>query len=358
MVLTIENICDYLLNNQLINKKAIIEGDLLIRDVSSRNTNFLVNQFHENGIKILIKQPDINDSDYIESMKVEAGIYQLIFNNEAFEQVKLYLPKFNRYDAQNHILIMEQITGVCRVFDYLFHGLNLPDEHISAHFAHALSALHNIKIEQTSFSEIPKAYPWFLNISQKSYQKKIKKNHPTVHQYLSEIFENKKWMTIISSTRRNWQVENIIHLDSRFTNWMISFRHQPTQNDPVWLIDWEMAGKGDAAWDVAFLMGEWINAGLFFQENHPTLFPDIEQTIIKQLNFFWKDYSVRRGFSLSLRKDFFKRVCRYLTLRILMVVYELLLEDEEVSQTVLTLTILFKKMVEEPREVQKKYFYD
>ena len=73
MVLTIENICDYLLENQLIDKKAIIEGDLLIRDVSSRNTNFLVNQFHENGIKILIKQPDINDNDYIESMEVEAA---------------------------------------------------------------------------------------------------------------------------------------------------------------------------------------------------------------------------------------------------------------------------------------------
>ncbi len=162
MVLTIENICDYLLDNQLIDKKAIIEGDLLIRDVSSRNTNFLVNQFHENGIKILIKQPDINDIDYIKSMEIEAGIYQVIFNNKAFKEVKHYLPKFNLYDSQNHILIVEQIPGVCRVFDYLFHGLNLPDKNISENFADVFSALHNIRIEENSLSEIPESYPWFL----------------------------------------------------------------------------------------------------------------------------------------------------------------------------------------------------
>lgn len=358
MVLTIENICDYLLENQLIDKKAIIEGDLLIRDVSSRNTNFLVNQFHENGIKILIKQPDINDKDYIESMEVEAGIYQLIFNNEAFEQLKLYLPKFKLYDSQNHILIMEQITGVCRVFDYLFHGLNLPDEHISNHFVNALSSLHNIKIEQSSSSEIPKSYPWFLNVGMKSYQNKIKKSHPETYQYLSEIFENKKWMAVISSIKRNWQEENIIHLDSRFTNWMISFRHQPTQNDPLWLIDWEMAGKGDAAWDVAFLIGEWINLGQFFQENHPTIFPDVEQTINIQINVFWKNYVDKRGFSPTQKKEFLKRVCRYLTLRVLMIVYELLLEYEEESETTTFLINLFKQVIEKPQELQKKYFYD
>ena len=357
MILTIENICDYLLENQFIDKNAIIEGDLLIRDVSSRNTNFLVNQFHANGIKILIKQPDINDEDYIKSMEVEAEIYQLIFNNKDFEQVKTYLPTFNLYDSKNHILIIEQITGVCRVFDYLFYGLNLPDENISEHFAKALSALHSIKIEQKLLSEIPKSYPWFLNIGQKSYQKKIKKSHAKTYQYLSEIFENKKWMDVISRTKRNWQEENIIHLDSRFTNWMISFRHQTNQNNPLWLIDWEMAGKGDAAWDIAFLVGEWINLGVFFQENHPTIFPDIEQKITAQINFFWKSYRDKRHFSLSKKKDFLKRICRYLALRILMMTYELLLEDEE-SQTTLTLVNLFKKMIEKPGDVQKKYFYD
>jgi hypothetical protein len=95
MVLTIENICQYLLEHQLIDKKDIIEGDLLIRDASSRNTNFLVNQFHENGIKILIKQPDISDKDYIESMEIEAGIYQLSANTSEiiFQNFSTTIPK-------------------------------------------------------------------------------------------------------------------------------------------------------------------------------------------------------------------------------------------------------------------------
>jgi thiamine kinase-like enzyme len=358
MVLTIENICQYLLEHQLIDKKDIIEGDLLIRDASSRNTNFLVNQFHENGIKILIKQPDISDKDYIESMEIEAGIYQLISHENKCEYIRDYLPKFQHYDSQNYILIMEQITGVCRVFDYVFHGLNLLDEHISWHLSTALSALHNVQIQENSFDTIQKSFPWFLNIGQKSYHKRIKKTHPSVYHSLSEILENKQWMGIISKTQRIWQEESLVHLDCRFTNWMISFRHQPSQNDPLWLIDWEMAGKGDAAWDITLLISEWLNAGLFFKENHTENFPDIEQIIIQQINKFWKDYSEKRQINHLQKGLFLKRICQYLPIRILMMSYEILVEYEQETEMTVLLNDLFKKLIGKPVLVQKTYFYD
>jgi thiamine kinase-like enzyme len=358
MVLTIENICQYLLEHQLIDNKAIIEGDLLIRDASSRNSNFLINQFHKNGIKILIKQPDITDNDYIESMEIEAGIYQLIAKEIQCEQIRVYLPKFQHYDLQNYILIMEQITGVCRVFDYIFHGLNLPDKNMSDHFSTALSALHNVQIQESSFDSIQKSFPWFLNIGQKSYHKKIKESQAKVYHSLHEILENKPWMRIISKTKKNWHSESLVHLDSRFTNWMISFRHQPNQNNPLWLIDWEMAGKGDAAWDIAFLIGEWLNIGLFFKENHSQNFPDVEQIIVQQINQFWQNYSNKRQINLSQKSILLKRICQYLPIRILMMSYEILVEYEQETEMTIILNNLFKKLIGKPLLVQKIYFYD
>lgn len=358
MVLTIENICQYLLEHQFIDKKDIIEGDLLIRDASSRNTNFLVNQFHENGIKILIKQPDITDIDYIEAMKIEASIYQLIATTNKCQYIRAYLPKFQHYDSQNYILIMEQITGVCRVFDYVFHGLNLPDDNIIYHFANALSALHNVQIHENTFSSIQKSFPWFLNIGQKKYHKKIKNTNPTIYLSLSEILENKKWMRIISKSQKCWKQENLVHLDCRFTNWMISYRHNPSQKDPLWLIDWEMAGKGDAAWDIALLIGEMLNLGLFLHENYIHNFPGVEQIIIQQINAFWKEYSKKRPITQFHKDAILKRICQYLPIRILMMSYEILIEYEYETEMMIALNNLFKKLIGKPALVQKIYFYD
>ena len=358
MVLTIENICQYLLENKLIDLKSIIDGDLLIRDASSRNTNFLVNQFEENGLKVLIKQPDINDEDYVLSMEVEAKIYEIISTDIIFEQIRPYLPQLKLYDAQNHILIMEQLTGVCRIFDYLYHGLNLPDENIIRHFAQSLSALHNVSVEKIASYNIQKAYPWFLNIGQKSYRKRIKQNHAEVYLQLSDILENEKLMRVFAKAKKHWQQTNIIHLDNRFTNWMIPFRHQPTSNSPIWLIDWEMAGTGDAAWDIAFLIGDWINLGIYFNEYHQTNFPNVEKTIVQQINSFWKMYAENRGFEKKARKKFLKRLCEYIPIKILMIAYEMLIEDPEDVEIPKKHLMLFKQLMNNQHEIQLIYFYD
>ncbi|WP_394995402.1 phosphotransferase family protein [Emticicia sp.] len=358
MILTIENICQYLLESKLIDLKSIIEGDLLVRDVSSRNTNFLVNQFHENGLKILIKQPDITDEDYVKSMEVEAEIYRIIYTDSNFENIRQFLPHFKLYDAQNHILIIEQLTGVCRIFDYLYHGLNLPDENIISHFANGLAALHNLSIEKVTQYKLQKAYPWFLNIGHKSYQKNIKKNFPNVFLQLSDILENQEWMKSISKTQRHWQLTNFIHLDCRFTNWMIPFRHKATDNSPIWLIDWEMAGKGDAAWDITFLLGDWINFGIYLQEYHLNAFPYVEKTIAQQINLFWKKYAENRKFEKKAKKIFLKRLCEYLPIKILMIAYEMLIDYPEDVETPKKRLELFKQLMQNPSEIQQNYFYD
>ena len=357
MVLTIQNICQYLLENKLIELKSIIEGDLLVRDASSRNTNFLINQFSENGLKVLIKQPDITDEDYVQAMKVEAEIYRMIDTDVNFEHIRQYLPHYKSYDDQNHILIMEQLTGVCRIFDYLFHGRNIPDENMMEQFADSLAALHNIPLEKTASYAIQKSYPWFLDIGLNSYRKHIKETDEVAYNLLFEILENEKWMQQLRETRRMWQKKNIIHLDLRFTNWMIPFRHETNAKNPIWLIDWEMAGRGDDAWDIAFFMGEWISLGMFFKENHPTIHLYIEQIIPKQINGFLKIYLEKRNFSIENKNKFLKRLRRYLPIKILLIAYEMAVDFAEDGETPQFHIEAFKFMMQNPLQIKKKYFY-
>ena len=358
MVLTLDNCCDYLLLFGFIDKKSIIEGDLLIRDASSRNTNFLVNRFQDKSKNILVKQPDILDEDYIQSMEIEANIYKLIYSEVEFEEIRAFIPEYLKYDEKNHILIMKQLNGVCRIFDYFYYGPFIADSCIIAGFANCLAAMHNIPTEVLKNSSLKEAYPWFLDVSNKDYQKNIKENYPIAYDVMKEVFNNKAWMKTLKKARSSWKNDSFIHLDVRFTNWMISYRHQAGTDSPIWLIDWEMAGIGDPAWDLSFLIGDWISLGHYLKKNYDKKFPKIENKIIQQINIFWHQYCKKRNFNVGEKTELKSRVAQYLLVKFFLILYELLLDYSDDKKAVSDSLEFFKLQMLNADQITEIYFYE
>lgn len=358
MVLTLENCCDYLLNFGFLDKKSIIEGDLLIRDASSRNTNFLVNRFQDKSKNILVKQPDILDEDYVQSMEIEANIYKMIYSRVEFEEIRKFIPEYLKYDEENHILIMKQLNGVCRIFDYFYYGPFIADSGIIAGFAECLSGMHNIPTEVLKNSTLKEAYPWFLDVSNKDYIKNIKENFPVAYEVMKEVFDNKAWMKVFRKARKNWKSGSFIHLDVRFTNWMISYRHQAVIESPIWLIDWEMAGMGDPAWDISFLIGDWINLGLYLKENYSKEFPNVELKIVQQINNFWHQYCLKRNFNDLEKNELKIRVSQYLLVKFFLILYELLLDYSDDKKAISDSLEFFKLQMLNADQITEIYFYE
>ena len=326
MILSNKNICNYLIDNELVSLKSIVEGDLMVRDASSRNTNFLINQFEKGGVKLLIKQPDIEDEKYILSMKIEAEVYEFIDKKRLCSKLRKYVPKFHHYDQENYILVMEQLTGVCRVFDYLYHGLNFPDKEMLQVLATILASFHEISVEKNTI--LKPTFPWFLDVADRNYYKKVKKDDKKAYKILKPIFENFEAMQFVRDSKAMWQSKNFIHLDTRLTNLMMPYTHQAGQKLPIWLIDFEMGGVGDAAWDIGFLIGDLLYFDSYLKAKAIEITPNKHYlSIADSIKYFWKIYSKLR----PINENFEERVLRYTAIKVFMLVYEYVVDEEDAS---------------------------
>ena len=287
MILSKKNICNYLIEKDLVSLKSVVEGDLMLRDVSSRNTNFLVNQFGKDGQKLLVKQPDVANIKYVQAMKVEAGIYALIHNKAVCSKIRKYVPQLHQYDDENHILVMEQLSGVCRVFDYLYYGTYYPDKQIIKMLATILKNFHQIPIERAKI--LTPTYPWFLDIMDKKYGQQVEKDNKKAYKILKPILHNTQVIQFMQESKAMWQSTHFIHLDTRLSNWMMPYTHRAGQKCPIWLIDFELAGIGDAAWDIGFLLGDLLLFDAYLKVKNPKITPNKNYLPISEaIKYFWE----------------------------------------------------------------------
>lgn len=353
MILSIHNVCNYLIQNGLVSLKSVVEGDLMVRDASSRNTNFLINQFEVGGKKLLIKQPDIEDEKYVNDMKVEAEVYECISKNSAFSKIRKFVPKIHHYDNQNFILVMEQLTGVCRVFDYQFHGRNYPDKEIVQTMASILARFHKISLHK--ISHLKPTFPWFLEVADDNYYKKIKKDDKKAYKILKPIFENEDAMQFVKEAKAMWESNSFVHLDTRLTNWLIPYKHKAGNKNQIWLIDFELAGIGDATWDIGFLFGEFIYFDTYINAHAIEIeFNKNYLSSEEAIKSFWGSYTKQR-----LVDDAFKeKVVRFTAIKIFLLIYEEVVDETEVSMNELIkkLTELFFDMITNTNKYLKTFF--
>ncbi|MFN3851953.1 MAG: phosphotransferase [Spirosomataceae bacterium] len=353
MVLSIHNVCNYLIENGLVSLKSVVEGDLMVRDASSRNTNFLINQFAEGGKKLLVKQPDIDDEKYVQDMKIEADIYEIITKNSAFSKIRKYVPKIHHYDSQNYILVMEQLSGVCRVFDYQYHGPNYPDKVIVQTMATILAGFHSIPFNK--IKNIKPTFPWFLEVADNNYYKKVKKDDKKAYKILKPFFENPEVMQFVKDAKAMWDSSHFIHLDTRLTNWLIPYSHKAGNKNPIWLIDFELAGMGDAAWDIGFLIGEFIYFDTYIQTNKINISPNEHYlTVADTVKCLWSKYTKIRAVDGAFKE----KVVRYTAIKIFLIIYEEVVDEDDVtlSDLIRKLTELFFDMINNTEKYLKTLF--
>lgn len=352
MILNNQNICTYLLSSNLITLQSVVKGDLLIRNASSRNTIFLVNQFEIGGAKLLLKQPDIEDEDYVNDMKIEADIYTFIHTQKIAIKLRPFVAKMYQYDAQQHILVLEQLSGVCRVHDYLYYGQHLPDKVMMKSIAKIVASFHNIPIKKAE--ELPNTFPWVFNATAPKYIKLIKKKDKHAYQFLQPLYDDAQVLDFMKSAKAMWQSSAFIHSDARFINFMMPYTHQPNQRSLFWAIDLEMAGKGDAAWDVGHFLGE-----LLFYKTFLGSRPDVVLSKNKQylaiddaIKFFLAAY-------LKLVKNdetFRKRIIKFTTVKLFLCIYEYVVDqpNSTLDSHLKELIALFYDMMQHQQAYQTK----
>ncbi len=298
MLLTFENIAHYLLEKELISLESIVKGEFNVRDQSSRNMNFAVNR--EYSPSYLIKQVRAQNHEKRETLRIEATCYWLAINDEAYQSLLAFLPRYFEYDYLNHILVLELLPGVKNLQEFYRNTNTFPiavaeklADLVASYHTHDAGVLENRK----SFSLFKKRKPWVFTLSENSLSDWLK--NPTLgnaeKRFIKLILENQEFMGHLRQLDNDWEMKSLIHGDVKFPNFLINQDYIDGSGPDIRLIDWELADIGDPLWDLSAVIQNYLTLWVASEiaQNHKqgeTAFAVSLEQVQPSIAVFWHRY--------------------------------------------------------------------
>jgi aminoglycoside phosphotransferase (APT) family kinase protein len=276
----------YLLERRLVSRRAVVAGHLRIADASSRNRNVRVTGGP--GESYLLKQGLAADSAH--TLANEAALYRRLCDVP-------WMARMHAYDAARGLLVLEWIEG----------GEDLLRRRVSPALAAALgrvlAELHAIAPDGENLRRDP---PWVLALHRPPLEALRYLSAASVE--LVRLLQRDGALGgALDGLREGWRCEALVHRDVKRANCV-------AHGTRVALVDWEMAGWGDPAWDAGSVLGE----------RHAT----------PVAAAFWRAYVRARGLSAGEAATLLQRSLMFAGARIVQTSYEHAQEATALSEDV------------------------
>jgi thiamine kinase-like enzyme len=345
MILTMENICFYLIEKGFLNTRQIVDGEYRVDFIGSRNNNFVVNRGLERSYFIKQSNPSIRDE--LESLKTEATCYWLASNDENYTFLKGHLPGYFNYDSTNQVLVLGYEEG--------FHSLGNSNgsdgqclQQIGPELGKVLASYHMHKHIEVSFFK--KQKPWIFsvaNITQTNHNPEDKKAESQV---IELIRSTPRFAEMISSAAQQYEFTSLIHNDVKFTNFIIKDAVTHHEIPEIKLIDWELADIGDPSWDTGSVFASYLQSWIYSEPHNTTGSGLTLEKIQPVLLDFWKAYVKVMGLNMIDAKDkLYKTVC-FCALRLIHFCFESTPFTQSLSPQCARSLQLSYKILEDPEQ--------
>jgi thiamine kinase-like enzyme len=250
-------LCHYLLENGFLNQQQVVDNQIKITRHFSLNRNFKILFDDDSGY--LVKQPKLSFYRKKSSLKKEADVYWLAYNDEDFRSIRNFIPQFHHFDVHVQVLITGLVEQAVNLHDYHSVTNNYPEK-IAMRQAEILAALHNITLvkiqNKRSSSLFPKKLNWMFNVEKEDEWWAGKKSEADL-QLLNLVKANVDFIQCINAAKQKWEIKCLIHNDIRWTNFLMRGHELDSLN--IRLIDWELADFGDPCWDVAGILQSYFS---------------------------------------------------------------------------------------------------
>jgi aminoglycoside phosphotransferase (APT) family kinase protein len=235
----------YLLRRGLLAPEAVVGGEVVIREVSSRNRNFAVEAAE--GPSYLLKQG--RSAEGAATVAREAAVYeQLVARGD---QLLPRLPDFVSYDGEEGVLVLELVRDAEDLRTRHLQVEAFPEGY-GRSLGAALGTLHR-EMRATYPAANP---PWVLSL-----------HRPDTGLFRDVSAANLELIRILQGTeglgenldelRSGWRVETLIQQDVKWDNCLL------TPDDRMFLVDWEVAVAGDPHWDLGSALSQYLGFWLF-----------------------------------------------------------------------------------------------
>lgn len=240
-----EEVTGYLLRRGLLAAEAVVGGDLVVREVSSRNRNFAVEAGE--GPSYLLKQGQ--SAEGVATVAREAAVYEQLVSRG--EELRSHLAGFVDYDGEEGVLVLELLREA--------EDLRARHQRIEAcppGLGEALGvALGTLHREMRATYPEARA-PWVLSIHRPDTG--VFRDVSAANLELIKIVQNADGLgERLDELREGRRVETLIHQDVKWDNCLV------TSDDHLHLIDWEVAVAGDPHWDLASALSQYLSFWLF-----------------------------------------------------------------------------------------------
>jgi len=240
----------------LIDAGCVVDDELTITCVARRNRNFRVDRGDGRGW--FIKQPYDPAEGGLETLRRESAFHHFCRDEPAAAPIVRFLPRLLESRDEGAVLVFELVSGArtleSRLRDEPALGRVVP---AARAFGAALATVHRVfgrmvADEDRRLGWLPRDRPAV----------------PTLHEPPPELLAdlsggNLETLRIIQASevlgahldhsRRSWRADTVIHGDVKLDH--VLARAPRGGDDPdaveIWLVDWEMVGIGDPAWDLA-----------------------------------------------------------------------------------------------------------
>ncbi|HEX8451414.1 MAG TPA: phosphotransferase [Longimicrobium sp.] len=319
MILTKSNLVHFLLDRRLIAAEAVVAGDFAAREVLRHNRSFAVERQRERGL--FIKQPILWDELSVACIQREAACYQLA-QAPGWEGLRALIPALVDSDAASSTLVLELLRVVEPLQDHHARFRRFPVGTARA-LGSALAAYHRVPVEAGA-AALEIGVAWVLR---RTFPPGYVEGEPRLGWLLARIRETPGFEAALDALAAEWRNDALIHGDMKWENCIARGGDGGEQAPELRIVDWEMAGVGDSAWDVGSALHSylacWVLGLPLAAAASPRALTDANEypaeAMHPALRAFWRAYREGRG---GVELGFLLRAVRYAGARLVQTTWE------------------------------------
>jgi hypothetical protein len=246
-----EAVARFLIDHGHLSARDVVHGEVAISDSSARNTAFRIRR--STGPGLVFKRATSGGGPGF-----EPGFYALVREEPTFGPLAAWVPTV--FEAHDDTIVLE-LVGTGLTARAAAHGGTSDPTAAglaprAAALGMALATCHRITATDKALRRrIPKMTPWAFRTVLPEVED-LAWLGPFQRETLRAIHRDPTVAPALWERRRRWAFESLTHGDVRWLNILL-----PT-GDGVVLIDWEHAGIGDPAWDLASAWHAWLTHGI------------------------------------------------------------------------------------------------
>lgn len=321
----------YLVKRGLLSRRTIVSGRLRIVDASSRNRNVRVSGGP--GESYLLKQGVVADSS--ETLANEVALYRRLAAAPA--PIAACVPRLYAHDALRGVLILEWIEN----------GQDLDRHHatrdqasptLARALARVLATIHGVAPDDDELRDDP---PWVLSLHRPELGALRYLSAASI-ELIKAVQSDGRVTSGLDELRDGWRRETLVHRDVKWANCVAQPSHGGGRLTQIKLVDWEMAGWGDPAFDVGSAFNDFLGYRTRMQRPLSSVQPAI--------GAFWRAYLAARAIDQRAAAELLMRAVRFAGARLLQSTFEHTQETPHTTGRVAAAVALSASMVGTPRE--------